>query len=209
MNENQIKTIKYLLNHGAKVFLVPSYGNPVGNEQYESQFSTEQFMNEFEKIFFPQFIESQANELLNNSESLQNNETVVQKKNIVFIPDIEGLSLPAVLNQSLQSHSFFLFENILFYSEKQKNLSDPFHQNFAKSFDIYIQDDPICLEELTPTNLHLPKLFQSKCIGYSVQSFLFDEVDAKNSHLLQNGKLELNDNLITRFPALIGLEMHQ
>jgi hypothetical protein len=179
LQETQLKTIRFLLNHSAKVFLLPSYLQPPENEIYHENYSTLPFVDLLQEEIFSSSQPSNNKEekkiTLNNEDE---EEFEKKKTTVVFIPDVQGTSLPATLFYRGNSSSVFLFQNLLFYSDKEMNCSESFSQGIAKYFDLFVYDDPMFRHyfdhnekkewQITASNWRIPSLIAVKATGFAV-----------------------------------------
>eukprot|EP01040_Poterioochromonas_malhamensis_P002559 gene2559-2721_t len=155
LNERQVKTIRYLLKNNVQVFLLPSYGNPTENEKYILDLSTSKFIQPLQKLFSDENV-----------------------GDIAFIPDVIGTSLASVLHQKGKTSSLFLFENVLFYSQKINENDQKFGNFIGKSFDVYVNDDAdlVALSHKTALNNAIAQSVETKVIGYALNSKLNEAV---------------------------------
>jgi 3-phosphoglycerate kinase len=183
LRETQLKTIRFLLNHSAKVFLLPSYLQPPKNEIYYENCSTLPFVDLIQEEIFSSISSQQKNNKEEKKTTTNNNEDEEEelekkKTTVVFIPAVQGTSLPATLFYQGNSSSVFLFQNLLFYSEKEMNCSESFSQGIAKYFDLFVYDDPMFQHDFdnhekkewqrTASNWRIPSLIPVKAMGFAV-----------------------------------------
>lgn len=97
---------------------------------------------------------------------------------IAFIPDVIGTSLASVLHQKGKTSSLFLFENVLFYSQKINENDQKFGNFIGKSFDVYVNDDAdlVALSHKTALNNAIAQSVETKVIGYALNSKLNEAV---------------------------------